>query len=114
MLTRSFIQSFLLVRNDENLEVQREGLKVINEEKCIKTIEPTETEKENIKDTIIRVQQENKLSYKEFLSKIFDECKVDKKKRKNLENMINSNDLLKESFDAEKIKDFIYRNEEYC
>jgi len=114
MLTRSFIQSFLLVKNDENLEVQREGLKIINEEKCIKTIEPTEEEKEDIKNTIIRVQQENQLSRKEFLSKMFDECKVDKKKRKNLENMINSNDFLNESYDTEKIKDFIYTNEEYC
>jgi superfamily I DNA and RNA helicase len=114
MLTRSFIQSFLLVKNDKNLKSQEKGLKTINKKKCIKTIEPTKEEKEDIKNTIIRVQQENKLSYKEFLSKIFDECKVDKKKRKNLESMINSNDLLKENFDTEKIKDFVYRNEEYC
>lgn len=114
MLTRSFIQSFLLVKDDTNLKVQKDGLEIINNKKYIKTIEPTEEEKEKIKNTISLLQEEKNISFKEFLLKIFDECQVNREKQKNLQNMINSNDLLKDSFDREQIKDFIYRNEEYC
>jgi superfamily I DNA and RNA helicase len=114
MLTRSFLQSFLLVKDDSNLEVQKEGLKIIQNQNYIKTIEPTEKEKEEIKKTIIKVQEENNMSFKEFLVQMFDECQVDRKKRKNLENMIRSNDVLKESFDKEKIENFIRKNEEFC
>ncbi len=114
MLTRSFLQSFLLVKDDSNLEVQKKGLEIIQIENYIQTIEPTEEEKKEIKKTIIKVQEENNMSFKEFLLQMFDECKVDRKKRKNLENMIRSNDVLKESFDKEKIENFIRTNEEFC
>jgi len=45
MLTRSFIQSFLLVKNDRNLDIQKNGLEVIKIKNVLRPIEPTETRK---------------------------------------------------------------------
>ena len=35
MLTRSFLQSYLLIDNDTGIDIQKEGLAIINEDKCI-------------------------------------------------------------------------------
>ena len=48
MLTRSFIQSYLLLKPTKNLEEIERGLSIINDKKYIKTVEPTEEEKEKI------------------------------------------------------------------
>ncbi len=110
MLTRSFIQSFLLVKNDRNLDIQKNGLEVIKTKKCIKTIEPTEQEKQEIKNTIIRVREENAMSFKDFLYQIFEECKVnDLETKQYLENMLNASPL-RGTFDKEKITDFVLKN----
>ena len=52
MLTRSFLQSYLLVTDDDNLQCQLDGLKIINDDGSIKTNEPTEDEKEKIQKRI--------------------------------------------------------------
>lgn len=112
MLTRSFIQSFLLVKNDTNLEVQTRGLKTIESENCIKTIEPTHKEKEAIKNTIITVKEETNISYKEFLSPIFDSFKLDTKCRKKLMKQIVDN--IEDKFNTEEVTEYIKFNKKYC
>ena len=113
MLTRSFIQSYLLIKYFEGLEVQESGLKIINKEKCIKTIEPTAIEKEQIKSTIIKVQEELNISYDDFLTNIFNDLKIDSKCRKKLKKLLV--DALENKFDTDEIVEFIEVNKKfYC
>ena len=112
MLTRSFIQSFLLVANDTNLEVQQKGLEIIKSQNCIKTIEPTVREKEAIKNTIITVKEESNISYNDFLSPIFDRFKLDTKCRKKLMKQIVDN--IEDKFNKEEVTDYIQFNKKYC
>lgn len=113
MLTRSFIQSFLLITNNSGVEVQQEGLKVINEDKCIKTIEPTEKEKHEIKNTIVKVKKESNISYKDFLIKIFNDLKIDTPCRKKLEKHLI--DAIDDKFNKEETIEFIEINKKfYC
>ncbi len=113
MLTRSFIQSYLLVKNVDGLEVQQQGLEIINKDKCIKTIEPTAEEKEDIKNTIVKLKEDLSISYWDFLTLIFNELKIDTKCRKKLEKHIS--DAIEDKFDRELTIDFIEANKKfYC
>ncbi|MBN2825909.1 MAG: ATP-binding domain-containing protein, partial [Campylobacterales bacterium] len=112
MLTRSFIQSYLLIKHFEGLEVQENGLKIINEKKCIKTIEPTAIEKEQIKSTIIKVQEELNISYDDFLNKIFDELDIKKPCRRKLKNGLLDFEI--EQFNKEQTLHYINQNKQYC
>ncbi|MFK5976707.1 MAG: ATP-binding domain-containing protein [Sulfurovum sp.] len=112
MLTRSFIQSFLLVEKDINLEVQKEGLEIINNKKYIKTIEPTNIEKEDIKKTIIKFKEKKNKTYDEFLKPIFDSFKLNINSREKLTRKI-ANDI-KDKFNSEEISEYIKFNKKYC
>ena len=113
MLTRSFLQSYLLIKKFDGLENQENGLKIINNEKCIKTIEPTKDEKEQIKRTIIKVQEELNMSYEEFLNRIFDELKVTKAPcRKKLKQGLLDFEI--EQFNREQTIHYITQNMQYC
>jgi len=81
MLTRSFIQSYLLIKNESDIDVQQQGLKIINEQKYIQTTEPSEPEKAEIRSTIIKLKEERNMSVADFLTMIFDELKIKSKHR---------------------------------
>ncbi len=49
MLTRSLIQSYLLLKDSDKIELYRNWLEIINKEKCIRIKEPTPSEIEEIK-----------------------------------------------------------------
>ena len=108
MLTRSFIQSYLLLNPTKNLEEIEQGLSIINEKKYIKTIEPTEEEKEKIQKKLIGFKKEQNLSYEDFLSTIFDELNISEESRKSIEKALNTSNI--EKFDKEKTKAFIEVN----
>jgi superfamily I DNA and RNA helicase len=113
MLTRSFLQSFLLVQDESKLDLQLNGLSYINDENCIKTIEPTKEEKDEIQNNIIKLKEESNISYSDFLTEIFNELKIDSPCRKKLEKPIF--DAIKDKFDRELIIDFINSNKKfYC
>lgn len=112
MLTRSFIQSYLLVQNDSGIEIQKEGLNIINSKKCIQTNEPTDSEKDDIRKTIIKLKEEENMSYKDFLTEIFNDLKIDSKCRKKLEKMIS--EMLDNTFEKETLIEFINDNRKYC
>lgn len=111
MLTRSFLQSYLLVKNNSNLEVLKEWLKIINDEKCIKTIEPTPEELEKIKETIISYKKTEKLSYRDFIANLISELKIEEE----IDVVIKflSGTKYNNSFDEEWIKDFLNNNKTY-
>lgn len=111
MLTRSFIQSYLLVKNDEGINVQENGLEIINKEKCIKAKEPTEIEKVEIRNTIIKLQESTSISYKEFLKRIFSELKIGTAFRAKFEKAIVDAEV--EEFDREATIEFIQVNRKY-
>lgn len=110
MLTRSFIQSYLLVTNDENMKSNLAGLKIINEKHHIETIEPTNEEKEEIEKKIIQVNRERNLSYEDFIKEIFDELKIEPSKIKILSDMLVRLEI---GFDKEKTKAFINVNKDF-
>jgi superfamily I DNA and RNA helicase len=113
MLTRSFIQSYLLVKNDKGLKIWHDGLDIINSDRVIETIEPTDTEKDDIKTTILKLQKQKNISYKEFLGKIFSELRIKGKCRDKLEKAVFESEI--EKFDKEQTVKFINANKEfYC
>jgi superfamily I DNA and RNA helicase len=114
MLTRSFIQSYLLIKETDNIHRIQTGLNEINLNKHIKTTKPTEEELKTIKETIIQYNSESNKSWKDFLQDIFEECKVEKlENKKILEDMINQNPSLKMNFDREKLTDFVYKTQDF-
>ncbi|MFZ2968720.1 MAG: ATP-binding domain-containing protein [Sulfuricurvum sp.] len=113
MLTRSFVQSYLLVLDDSKISIQQKGLDEINQYKCIKTIEPTNEEKEKIKSTIVKVRDESNISYDDFLTYIFNDLQIDSKCRKKLKEQIV--DVIEEKFDRDATIEFIEANKKfYC
>lgn len=112
MLTRSFIQSYLLVTHDDGIEVQKDGLDVINSQRFIKTIEPTDEEKETIRQTVIKMKEEKNISYDEFLKKIFDDLEVPKSCRKKLQKGLMDFEI--EEFNEEQTIHYVKQNRKFC
>lgn len=111
MLTRSFLQSYLLVQNSKGLDIFEKGLETINKERAIIAVEPTEKEKEEIKNTLVKLQKESSISYKDFLEQIFNELKIERKHRDKLEKALLQTDI--EKFDRDKTLKFIKANKEF-
>lgn len=111
MLTRSFIQSFLLVADEYHVKQLENGLQIINSDRCIKTIQPTEEERRKIKNTIIKLKQGYNVSYKEFLTGIFDELRIDSKYRKRFEKIISES--LDDKFNRDDVIDVITANKKF-
>lgn len=105
MLTRSFIQSYLLLKPTKNLEEIERGLSIINDKKYIKTVEPTEEEKEKIQSNLIQFKNESSLSYEDFLNRIFNDLNISEESRKHIKNALKDSSI--EKFDKEKTISFI-------
>ncbi|MCI5144888.1 MAG: ATP-dependent helicase [Candidatus Electrothrix sp. AR3] len=101
MLTRSFIQSYLLVCVSEINDVLIQGLNKINLYSHIYTTRPNEYEEQKIRNTIIKLNQESSIPYKDFLNNIFNEKRINKKLRPKLEQIIEL--TCDRQFDQKKI-----------
>ncbi len=112
MLTRSFIQSYLLVTNDDGIEIQQKGLDIINSNQCIETTEPTDEEKETIRQTVIKMKEEKNISYDEFLNKIFNDLNIPQNCRKKLQKGLMDFEI--ERFNEEQTKHYIEKNKSFC
>lgn len=110
MLTRSFLQSYLLLLDDYKIKEQEKGLEIIRKNKCIKTTEPTDEEKQEIKKTIINFKEEKNISFDEFLTQIFNKLNIDSKCRKELLKVLPEKLRV---FDKESIIEFIKINKKY-
>lgn len=111
MLTRSFIQSYLLVTDNQGLQNNLEGLKMINKNLHIKTFEPTEIEKLEIKSKVLEFNENKGVSYEDFINNIYDELKVEEAIRERLSNAILDTGI--EKFDRKKTIKFINANKEF-
>jgi len=110
MLTRSFLQSYLLLLDDHQIKEQEKGLEIIRKNKCIKTTEPTDEEKQEIKKTIINFKEEKNISFDEFLTQIFNDLNIDSKCRKELLKVLPEKLRV---FEKESIIEFIKINKKY-
>jgi len=110
MLTRSFLQSYLLLLDDYKIKEQEKGLEIIRKNKCIKTTEPTDEEKQEIKKTIINFKEEKNISFDEFLTQIFNKLNIDSKCRKELLKVLPEKLRV---FEKESIIEFIKINKKY-
>ena len=112
MLTRSFIQSFLLVKEKNGLETNKEGLKIINEHNYIQTIEPTDKDKKDIENELKNFIQSNaNVSFEDFIKEIFNELRIPIKSRNKLTEALLNTDF--DKFDKQKTIKFIKTNSEF-
>ena len=110
MITRSFIQTYLLMEMEDEVEILNKALEIINQKNYIKTTQPTTDEIEKIKRTIIK-QKEESIPYSEFLNGIFKELEI---KRINWEKLKQAIELTSiKKFDREKTIAYIESNKEY-
>lgn len=111
MLTRSFLQSYLLVNDMVSMSHQIDGLNEINENHYIKTIEPSALEKARIKRKIVKVKDEKQISFYDFINKIFADMGIKKTYwKKFIQSMPEA---YKEDFDEEGIREFIEANKKF-
>lgn len=109
MLTRSFLQTYLVISEQYNKEIIpqiEDGLSIINKTGSMVVEAPTEEEKEKIKTTI-NISEESKNFY-DFVDEIFETMGVSLPFRKPLYEVICK--LAEETFDAEIIKSIITAN----
>jgi superfamily I DNA and RNA helicase len=111
MLTRSFLQSYLLVNDAQSLNAQVQGLGYINNRNEILSREPTAVEKAAIKRKIVKIKDEKNISFYDFMMKIFSELKIDKPYRQKFIQAMP--DDYKLDFDEDNIKEFIEANKKY-
>lgn len=105
MLTRSFIKSYLLLNDGQNIDLLEEGLKIINNNKYIKTTEPNSSEVKEIKNKLINFLEKPQKSYKEFINDIFDDLNIEPHKRAKIEAALVNAKIQK--FDEETTLKFI-------
>ena len=111
MLTRSFLQSYLLVEKYENIQCQLDGLDIINKQDVIKTKEPTREEKERIQKRIVKVKSQSNVSFYDFINDIFTRENIEKKYwKKFIQSLPES---YKDDFDEDGIVEFINDNKKY-
>lgn len=111
MLTRSFLQTFLLIEKANGIDNIKKGLAIINREGYIKTNEPTEDELKKIKQKKIEYNKDVQMSLDQFLQQIFDEMGIDSSIRNPLKQAISNVSFNK--FDRDRIKEFINSNKQY-
>lgn len=111
MLTRSFLQSFLLVTNDENIQCQLDGLEIINDFGFIKTKEPTDQEKSKIHNKIVKLKNDANVSFYDFINNILTNQNIERKFWKKFIGALP--ERYKEDFDEDSIIEFINDNRKY-
>ena len=112
MVTRSFLKTFILLTNTDNIEPQLKGLDIINQYGYIETKEPSKEEIKEIKSTIIKFRKEKPISYEKFITAIFQELDIyDLERRKKIVKHLEN--LNFDKFDKEKTTKFIQSIIEY-
>ena len=110
MLTRSFLQSYLLVKDSSILHQYLEWLRIINNNHYIKTLEPTSTEMETIKATRIQYNKKTDIPYTDFIFNILQELGIEDKYNEAIQLLNSSRHA--NSFDDEAVRLFLTKNKE--
>lgn len=110
-LTRSFLQTYVIVSNGPNtatLSSLEKGLSIINKENVIRTTPPSDSEKKRIR-TAIMCSKSN-VSFFDFVTSIFDTMSIPKGYRQDLLDILKK--TIGEDFDVDNVRetiDFNYR-----
>lgn len=109
MLTRSFITTYFIIpkSNGDLVENLQNGINEINEKGFLTVEEPSEEEKEQLRNAIINKNKINQSHY-DYVEEIMDEINITKDKREKLHKMIEY--LCKDEFDRDKIREIIQVN----
>lgn len=109
MLTRSFLTTYFIV-SDENsdiIDLLKEGINTINEKGMLVINEPSEDEKERLRNAIINNNMVNQSPY-DFIESIMDEMKIEMKYREKLHKIIEITNP--DLYDKYRIKKIIENN----
>jgi len=109
MLTRSFITTYFIIpeSNGDLVKNLQNGIKAINENGFLSVKEPSDEEKEKLRNAIINKNKINQSHY-DYVEEIMDEINITKAKREKLHKLIEY--LCKDEFDKEKIREIIQVN----
>lgn len=109
MLTRSFITTYFIIpeSNGDLVGDLQNGINAINENGVLTVKEPSEKEKERLRNAIINKNKINQSHY-DYVEEIMDEINITKDKREKLHKMIEF--LCKDEFDKDKIREIIQVN----
>lgn len=110
MLTRSFLQSYLLVKDSEIVRQYIKWLEIINSFNYIKTNEPTIEELQKINETRILYNKKSNISYKDFIYSLLLGLGVENKYNEAVKLLNNSK--YANSFDEEAVKMFLAKIKE--
>lgn len=111
MLTRSFLTSYFMLSssNGEVITKLKDGIDTINKKGYLTVTEPSEEEKEHLRNAIINNKnKEMPKSHYEFVEQIMDKLKINKEQRERLHKIIDVYGV--EDFDEDKISDIIQTN----
>ena len=109
MLTRSFITTYFIIpkSNGDLVADLQNGIEAINKTGVLTVKEPSEEEKERLRNAIINKNKINQSHY-DYVEEIMDEINITKDKREKLHKMIEY--LCKDEFDRDKIREIIQVN----
>lgn len=109
MLTRSFITTYFIIpkSNGDLVGDLQNGINAINETGVLTVKEPSEKEKERLRNAIINKNKINQSHY-DYVEEIMDEINITRDKREKLHKMIEY--LCKDEFDRDKIREIIQVN----
>lgn len=109
MLTRSFITTYFIIpkSNGDLVADLQNGIDAINKTGVLTVKEPSEEEKERLRNAIINKNKINQSHY-DYVEEIMDEINITKDKREKLHKMIEY--LCKDEFDRDKIREIIQVN----
>lgn len=109
MLTRSFITTYFIIpeSNGDLVVDLQDGINAINENGVLTVKEPSEEEKDRLRNAIINKNKINQSHY-DYVEEIMDEINITKDKREKLHKLIEF--LCKDEFDKDKIREIIQVN----
>ena len=112
MLTRSFIKSYLLVSQNDMLDILKEGIQYINSNNSIRTHIPVGKQLDNINKNILEIKSDQAESYQDVLDSVFSELMINNiQTKENLRKALDVSTI--DKFNKDMVKKFIQANLSY-
>lgn len=110
MLTRSFLNSYFIIPKIQKYEKEIiKGIEFVNHNNYLHISEPTSKERNKLKNAIINYENIFKSQY-DIVEEIANELKIDKNKRKQIHQLIQTICQSENETDKDKIKEIILSN----